>query len=182
MIDINRLINASYYLVLLITLALLCWCCKMTSLYSLSLFLLFIAFRFSIESYLSVRDVSLESWRSSATSFLNDLHPGRNLGNCGGRLWYFLPHNMFIYWFGIGSFLGGDVASYFIFLFFLGMRFSGVTLSSVTSEKTDISVQKMSTIIPFGAGGLDWLIKFGALVTFCVLIDYLGHFREKKMT
>ena len=48
---------------------------------------------------------------------------------------------MLISWFGIGSFLGGDVASDFMFLFFLGMRFSGVKLAYVASDKTDISVR-----------------------------------------
>ena len=39
--------------------------------------------------------------------------------------------NCFYPFFGIGSFLGGDIASDLIFLFFLGMRFSGVTLALV---------------------------------------------------
>ena len=41
----------------------------------------------------------------------------------------FSVFNMLIFWFGIGYFLGGDIAAYFMFLLFLGMRFSGVTLA-----------------------------------------------------
>ena len=40
----------------------------------------------STESYLSVRDVSVESLQPSSDLFLNDLYPGKNLGNCGGRI------------------------------------------------------------------------------------------------
>ena len=55
------------------------------------------------------------------------------------------------------------------------MRFPGVTLDlvyPVTPEKTDTSVR---TIISFGAGAYDRVIKFGPLVTLCVLIDSLGN-------
>ena len=82
---------------------------------------------------------------------------------------------MLISRFGIGNFLGGDVASDFIFFFFLGMCIYGVTLAPVTPYKTDISVRIFSTIIYFGAGASDWKIKSGALVTFCVLIYSVGN-------
>ena len=141
------------------------------------------AFRLSIESYFSVHDVSVDSWQSSSASLFNDLNPGGNLGKCGGRLWYFAIPKVILFWFVIGHFLGGDVASYKVFLFFLGMCVSGVTLSPVvTVEKTETSVRILGfTIIYFGAGGSDWLIKFGALVTFCVLIDSLGNIHFSKI-
>ena len=88
---------------------------------------------------------------------------------------FFGPYNMLISLFEIVSFLGGDIASDFILFFFPGMRFSGVALAPITSDKKEISVQNLlSTIISFGDNGYDLLIKFGAFVTFCVLIDYLG--------
>ena len=55
------------------------------------------------------------------------------------------------------------------------MSFPGVTLaivSPVTTDKTDISVQ---TIIYFGSSASGLVIKFGPLVTFCVLIYSLGN-------
>ena len=58
------------------------------------------------------------------------------------------------------------------------MYFSGVTLalvSPVNPELTDRTVQSLSTTINYGAGDSDWVIKFGPLVTFCVLIDSLGN-------
>ena len=93
-VDINRLINASYSLVLLITVPLPCWCCEFSSLYSSSSFLFFVDFTFSIESSWSVRDnsslsvrgVSVDSGLSSFASFLNYLNSGGNWGTCGGRL------------------------------------------------------------------------------------------------
>ena len=101
--------------------------------------------------------------------------PRKKLANCGGRLWSFLVYNMLIYWFGIGSFLGGDIASDFILFFILGMRFSGVTLAPITPNKTETSLRILVfTIIHFRAGGSDWLIKFGALITFCDLKYSLG--------
>ena len=58
------------------------------------------------------------------------------------------------------------------------MRFSGNTLalvSPVNTQLTDIPVQSFSTIINSVHGASDWVIKFGPLVTFCVLIDSLGN-------
>ena len=84
----------------------------------------------------------------------------------------------FLFWFGIGSFLGSDVAIDFIFLFFPGMIFSGVTLalvSPVNPELKDRLVRIFSTTINSGDGAYDLVIKFGPLVTFCVFIDYLGN-------
>ena len=66
-------------------------------------------------------------------SFLNDLNPGGNVGMFGGNHWYFWSPKLFFPWFGIGSFLGVDVASEFFFILSLGMRFSGVTLALVYS-------------------------------------------------
>ena len=43
-------------------------------------------FRLSTEYYLSVRYVTVESLGSSSDSFPNDLYPGINLANYGGRL------------------------------------------------------------------------------------------------
>ena len=59
------------------------------------------AFKFSIEpyrlvhdvSYLSVPEVSIVSGLESFASFLNDLNPGRNGGTCGGRLIYGVSHS-----------------------------------------------------------------------------------------
>ena len=83
---------------------------------------------------------------------------------------------MLISWFGIGSFLEGDIARDFILFSFLEIRFYGVTIATVPPDKIETSVRiLLSTIISFGAGGSDLLIKFGALVTFCVLIDYSGN-------
>ena len=87
----------------------------------------------------------------------------------------FLVISLLLSWFGIGAFLGGKIAGDFIFNFFPGTSFNGVTLSPVTPDKMETSVRiLLSIIIKFGADGSDWLIKFVALVTFCVLIDYLG--------
>ena len=64
-----------------------------------------------------------------------------------------------------------------IFLFFLGMRFYGVKVAPVNLYKIETSVCILApTIIYFGADSYNWPIKFGVLVTFCVLIDYLGIF------
>ena len=52
-------------------------------------------------------------------------------------------------------FLGGYVASDFIFIFFLGVCFPGVTLalvSPVNPESTNISVRSLFTTITSGAG------------------------------
>ena len=55
------------------------------------------------------------------------------------------------------------------------MSFSGVALSPVHIDKRETSVSIfLPSIINFGAGGSDRLIKLGALDTFCVLIDSLG--------
>ena len=54
------------------------------------------------------------------------------------------------------------------------MRLPGFTLAPVTPEKIETSAQiLLSTFIYFGAGGSDWLIKFGALFTFYDLKDDL---------
>ena len=45
---------------------------------------------------------------------------------------------VFLPYFGIGSFLDGDMARDFIYFFFSGMRFSGVTLDLVTPVKTEL--------------------------------------------
>ena len=135
-IYINHSINTSYSLVLLITLSLLLWCFEFSYLYSSSIFLLLMAFIFSTEYYLSVRDVSVEYLRPSYSLFIYDLYPGRNFDNGDGILWYFWVPNILISWFVIGSFLGGDIASDLIFFFFLGMYFYGVTLSPVPPDKT----------------------------------------------
>ena len=63
--------------------------------YFSSLFLLFMAFILSMEFYLSVRNLSVESWWSPSASFLNDLYPGLNLGKFCGRFWYFSIPNVF---------------------------------------------------------------------------------------
>ena len=65
---------------------------------------------------------------------------------------------VFLSWFEIGYFLGGYVASDFIFLFFLGMCFSGVTLaliSPVNPELKNRSVRSLFTTITSGAGAYD---------------------------
>ena len=57
------------------------------------------------------------------------------------------------------------------------MRYYVITLalvSLVNPELTDISVWSLSTNITSGDVASDWVIKFGPLFTFCVLIDYLG--------
>ena len=47
------------------------------------------------------------------------------------------------------------------------MCFSGNTIAPVATDKTETSVRILGfIIISFGAGGSDWLIKFGALGTF----------------
>ena len=88
---------------------------------------------------------------------------------CGGRHCYFGSPKVFLSWFGIGSFLGGNVAIVFTLLLFIGMRFSGVTLSLVSTvnpELTDRSVQNLSTSSTSGAGAYDWVINFGPLLIF----------------
>ena len=115
-------------------------------------------------------------------SFLNDLNPGGNGVTCGGRHSSFWIPKVFLSWFGIGSFLGGDVASDFIFIFFLWMRFPGVTLalvSPVNPELTDRSVQSLSTTITSFAGAFDWVIQFGPLVKLSLYILYVMWFRHK---
>ena len=55
------------------------------------------------------------------------------------------------------------------------MRFSGLTLAAVPPDKIETSVRILGfTIIYFGSDGSNWLIKFGVLVTFSVLIYSLG--------
>ena len=145
-IDINRLVNDSYSLVLLITVSLPFWCCKYSSLYSTSSFF-FTSFKLSIElyrsvrsvSYLSVREVSVLSGLSSFASFLNDLNPGGNEGKCGGRHLSFCIPKLIYSWFGIVSFLGGDVESDIIFIYFPWMHFSGVTLALVSPVNPELT-------------------------------------------
>ena len=48
-------------------------------------------------------------------------------------------------------------------------------IAPVATKKTDRSVLSLSTIILFGASGSDLITKCGALVTFFVLIYYLGN-------
>ena len=92
-IDINCLINALSFLILVITLSLPSWCYEFSSFYLSSSFLLFMAFVFSIEPSQLVRDilslslceVSLVSVLSSFASFLNDLNPRGNEGRYGSR-------------------------------------------------------------------------------------------------
>ena len=55
------------------------------------------------------------------------------------------------------------------------MCFSGVTLDPVAPVNPEKTYRPVWNIISFGAGAYDWLIKFGPLVTFCVLIDSLGN-------
>ena len=58
------------------------------------------------------------------------------------------------------------------------MRFPGVTLAlvyPVNPQLKDRSVRSFSTTVTSGSGGSDLVIKFGTLVTFCALIDYLGN-------
>ena len=65
---------------------------------------------------------------------------------------YFYPD------FGIVSFLGGDVASDFMFLFFPVISFYGVILalvSPVNQELTDRSVRSFSTTVTSGTGASD---------------------------
>ena len=76
--------------------------------------------------------MSVVSGLSSFASFLNYLNPEGNGGTCGGRNSSFWIPKVFVSWFIIGSFLGGDVANDLIFLLFLGMRFSGVVLALVS--------------------------------------------------
>ena len=64
------------------------------------------------------------------------------------------------------------------------MRFSGVTLAliyPVNAELIDRSGQSFSTNISSGAGASDQVIKFSPLVTFCVLIYYLGNVISPKI-
>ena len=96
----------------------------------------FVDFKFTIESSwlvrdvssLSVREVSVVSGLSPFFLFLNDLNPVGNGVTCGGSHWYFWSPKLFLSWFVIGSFLGGDVASGFFFFLswdeFLGRRLS----------------------------------------------------------
>ena len=100
----------------------------------------------------------------SFESFLNYLNPWGNEGTCGGRHWYFWSPEVFLSWFGIVSFIGGNVASDFIFLFFLGMCLYGVTLAlvyPVNPELTDRSVQGFSAAITYGSGASGWVVNFG---------------------
>ena len=71
--------------------------------------MLFIDYKFSIESSrlvhdispLSVNEVYVVSGLSLFASFLDDLNPGGNGGTCGGRQWYILNPKVFLSWFGI---------------------------------------------------------------------------------
>ena len=81
-------------------------------------------------------------------------------------------------WFWILSFIGGYIASGFFFLFFLGMRFPGVTIARVypvNQELTDRPVRGFPNTITSGAGASDWVIKFCALVKCFALIYYLSN-------
>ena len=60
----------------------------------------------------------------------------------------------------------------FFFFFFLGAFFRDCDSSCSYIQKRNIS-SKFVVHYCFGAGGSDWLIKFDALVTLCVLIDSL---------
>ena len=58
------------------------------------------------------------------------------------------------------------------------MSFSGVTLALVSPanpELTDRSVRSLSATITYGGNASDLVLKFVPLVTFCVLIDFLGN-------
>ena len=69
------------------------------------------------------------------------------------------------YWFGIGSFIGGDATGNF--------RLSWVTLAPVPDKReTPVDILD-SNNISVGADGSNWLIKFDVLFNFCVLMDYL---------
>ena len=64
-----------------------------------------------------------------------------------------------------------QVISYYFYL--LKCVFWGYTSSRYYRKNRNISLHFSSTIINFGAVGSDWIIKFGVLVNFFVLIDYL---------
>ena len=65
----------------------------------------------------------------------------------------------------------------------MGLFFPDVTISHIFPvDKTELSVCILVfTVISFGNGGSDWLIKFGSLVTFCLLIDSLGNVFFQKL-
>ena len=143
--------------------------------------------KFSIESSWSVRDVSslsvsevsVVSGLSSFALDLNYLDPEENGDTCFWRHLYFWSPEVFLSWFGIGSFLGGDIASDFFW-----NVFSDVILARVytgNTELIDIPVRKFSTTINSGAGASDWVIKFGPLATFCVLIYSLSNVISRQI-
>ena len=51
----------------------------------INIFVIIMSFKLSTESYLSVREVSVESLQPPSDLFINDSHPGQNLANCGGK-------------------------------------------------------------------------------------------------
>ena len=106
--------------------SLLCWCFKLSSLYSSLIFFLSMDFILSTQYYLSSLDVSIESLRSSSALFLNYLYQGRNLANRGGILWYLFVPKMVISWFWIVYIFCGNIGSDFIFFLFIGMHFLGL--------------------------------------------------------
>ena len=82
---------------------------------------------------------------------------------------------IFLSLFGIGSFINGEKARYFIYLFFFGMRFSGVILSlvppfepvsPVAANKVDRSLRCLRTSIYSGSGASDCVIMFGPFFHF----------------
>ena len=79
------------------------------------------------------------------------------------------------------------MGTYLVILYifsFLECVFSGVTLAlvyPVNTELTDRPVQSFSTTINSGAGYSYRVIKFGPLVTFCVLIYFLGNVISPKL-
>ena len=78
--------------------------------------------------------------------------------------------------FVIGSFFGANIADDFIFLFFVVIHISGVTLTPVT-DKRETSVGILdSNYISVYDGGSNLIVKLDVLVTFCVLVDYLNIF------
>ena len=119
-------------------------------------------------SSFSVCEVSVVSGLSSFFLFLNYFITGRNVGTSDVRHWKILSLMIFLSWFGVGSFLGGDIARNFIYFFFFGMSFYGVTLDlvprikpeliiPVATNKADIPIRCLCTTISSGAGAYDWV-------------------------
>ena len=55
------------------------------------------------------------------------------------------------------------------------MRFPGATLALISPVNTELTDRSVQTTIYFSAGASDCVIKFGPLVTFCVLVYSLGN-------